>query len=196
MPARATILPRPHATISSHYRLKFMSMSEKQALALALHRIGALKFGSFTLKSGITSPFYIDMRLLVSYPEVLQLSADALAPVIGDLRFDRLAALPYAGLPIGVALSLKINRPLIYRRKEQKTYGTAQQIEGEYNEGERVLLIDDLITKGDSKIEAIAPLRQAGLHVADLAVLLDRQSGGVQLLESAGIRVFTVLRLD
>jgi uridine monophosphate synthetase len=173
-----------------------MIMSSNQELALALYDIGAFKFGTFTLKSGLISPFYVDMRLLVSYPDVLQMSAVVLAQLIADITYDRLAAIPYAALPIGVALALNVNRPLIYPRKERKEHGTGRLIEGEFNAGERILVVDDLITKGDSKIEAIAPLREAGLHITDIAVLLDRQSGGVQTLAAAGITVHAALRLS
>jgi uridine monophosphate synthetase len=168
---------------------------ETRDFALALHEIGALKFGRFTLKSGLESPFYVDLRLLISYPDVLALSARVLAQTITNVQYDRLAAIPYAGLPIGTALALQVKRPLIFPRKEKKDYGTARQIEGEFAAGERVLVIDDLITRGDAKIEAIAPLREAGLIVSDVAVLLDRQSGGVQTLATAGLCVHAALQL-
>lgn len=173
-----------------------MITSSARALALATHDIGAFKFGQFTLKSGIASPFYIDLRLLISHPEALALSGAALAQVIAGVEYDRLAAIPYAGLPIGTALALAVKRPLIYPRKDKKDHGLGKQIEGEFKAGERALVVDDLITKGDAKLEAIAPLREAGLIVSDVAVLIDRQSGGTQTLAAAGIAVHPVLRLS
>jgi uridine monophosphate synthetase len=166
-----------------------------QRLALALHEIGALQFGSFTLKSGKQSPFYIDLRLLVSYPWALALSAQALAALAAPLTYDRLCALPYAALPIGTALALQLNRPLIYPRKERKEYGTARQIEGLYHAGERALVIDDVITTGGAKLEAIAPLREAGLIVEAVAVLIDRQPPGSDALAAAGVRLYAALNL-
>ncbi|HVO42346.1 MAG TPA: orotate phosphoribosyltransferase [Aggregatilineales bacterium] len=167
-------------------------------LAIGLHRAGAFKFGSFTLKSGLQSPFYLDFRILVSYPALLETAAAALAEKIekSGVTYDRLAAIPYAALPIGVALSLRIRRPLIYPRKEKKEYGTGKLVEGEFQPGDHALLIDDLITRGDSKIEAIQSLQAEGLVIQDVAVLLDRQSGGVAALEKIGIAVHSVLRLD
>jgi orotate phosphoribosyltransferase len=169
--------------------------SNNEELALALHSAGLLKFGTFTLKSGISSPFYIDLRLLASYPSVLRLCADALADLIKDVSYDRIAAIPMGGLPIGTALALRVDRPMIFTRAEKKLYGTGKLVEGIFNVGESVIVVDDLITKGGSKFEAIAPLTEVGLIVKDIAVVLDRESGGTRALAEAGINVHSVLRL-
>lgn len=168
------------------------------ALVLALYDSGCVQFGEFKLKSGLISPIYIDLRLLASHPEVLRQAAQAMAATVRahDLAFDRLAAVPYAGLPIGIALSLELNRPLVYPRKEIKDYGTGRAIEGTFQPGETVLLVDDLITKGHSKIEALAPLLAAGLVVRDILVLIDREQGGAEELALAGYRLHSVLRLS
>lgn len=164
-------------------------------LATALYDHGCVKFGSFELKSGIRSPIYIDLRLLVSYPSVLGLVARALAQVAGDLPYDRIAAIPYAALPIGVAMALELGRPMIYPRREAKQYGTRRSIEGYFQDGEQVLLVDDLITRGGSKLEAIAALQAADLVVRDVLVLIDREQGGAEDLEKEGYRLHALLRL-
>lgn len=169
---------------------------EIDTIALALHDIGAVKFGEFKLKSGLLSPIYIDLRLLVSHPGLLEQIADRMAAIAGVIEFDRLAAIPYAALPIGVAVSLAMNRPMIYSRKESKDYGTARRIEGDFREGETVLLIDDLITKGHSKIEAMRPLAEAGLIVKNILVLIDREQGGAAVLAQAGCRLHAVFTLS
>jgi uridine monophosphate synthetase len=163
-------------------------------LANALFDNNCIEFGTFTLKSGLTSPIYVDLRLLVSHPPLLQQVGRAMAEIARDLAFNRIAAIPYAGLPIGVALALEMNRPLIYPR-QVKAHGTRRAIEGTFEPGETALLVDDLITRGDSKLEAAAPLEAAGLDVKDVLVLIDREQGGAEDLAQRGYRLHTVLRL-
>jgi uridine monophosphate synthetase len=147
------------------------------ALADALLDIGCVKFGEFTLKSGIQSPIYIDLRRLVADPKVLGLVAEAFLPILNGLTFDHLAGLPYAALPIATAISLRGGWPMIYPRKEVKAYGTKAEIEGVYEPGQRAVVIDDLISTGGSKFEGVEKLTAAGLHVSDVVVLIDRSSG-------------------
>jgi uridine monophosphate synthetase len=146
-------------------------------LADGLLEAGCVKFGDFTLKSGLKSPIYIDLRLIISHPKLLAQVAQAYLPLIRNLSFDRIAALPYAAIPIATAISLAGSYPMIYPRKEAKAYGTKAEIEGEYHPGETALVIDDLATTGGSKFEAIEKLTGAGLVVKDVVVLIDRQSG-------------------
>ena len=170
-------------------------MIEKESLILGLHDLGAVQFGEFTLKSGERSPVYVDLRLLISRPATLRRVAHTMAAYTPRLTFDRLAAIPMGGLPIGVALSLTLDQPLIYPRLQAKEHGTGRPIEGIYRSQETVLLIDDVLTRGHSKLESIARLEAAGLQVKDVLVLIDRQMGGGALLASKGYRVHSVLTL-
>lgn len=187
----------------------------KKQLILDLADIGAIQFGEFTLASGRKSPVYIDLRLLASHPRVLRRAAYAytrlIAGILGvevrtfqsgpaaapppHLSDVRLAAIPYAALPIGAAIALETGLPLIYPRKEVKSYGTGQEVEGSYRPGDRAVVLDDLITTGGSKLAAIVPLKAAGLAVRDVVVLIDREQGGRRELEAAGYRLHAVLRL-
>jgi uridine monophosphate synthetase len=119
----------------------------------------------------------------------------AYLPLLADLKFDRIAGLPYAAIPIATAVSLQGNYPMIYPRKEVKTYGTKAEIEGEYHQGETAVVIDDLATTGGSKFEAIEKLTAVGLKVKDVVVLVDRQSGAKESLEQAGYAMYAVLTI-
>jgi uridine monophosphate synthetase len=175
--------------------IKKIETTEIEELSLALHEAECVQFGQFKLKSGLLSPIYVDLRLLVSHPPLLRRVGDLLAGRAQTFRFDVLAAIPYAALPIGVAVSLAMDAPLVYPRKEVKDYGTERSVEGAFRPGQTALLIDDLITKGHSKIEAIAPLEAAGLKVKDVLVLVDREQGGVEELDAHGYAVHAVLTL-
>ncbi len=165
------------------------------SLADDLLSAGCIKFGEFTLKSGLKSPIYIDLRGIITYPKLLAQIAQAYLPLLSALQFSRIAGLPYAAIPIATAISLQGNYPMIYPRKEVKTYGTKAEIEGEYHAGETVVVIDDLATTGGSKFEAIEKLTSAGLVVKDVVVLIDRQSGAKESLAQAGYSLRAVLTI-
>ncbi|MEB2334172.1 MAG: orotate phosphoribosyltransferase [Anaerolineaceae bacterium] len=165
------------------------------SLADGLLEAGCIKFGEFTLKSGLTSPIYIDLRRIITYPKLLADIAQAYLPLLSTLHFSRIVGLPYAAIPIATAISLAGNYPMIYPRKEAKSYGTKAEIEGEYHAGETVVVIDDLATTGGSKFEAIEKLTGAGLIVKDVVVLIDRQSGAKESLAQAGYSMHAVLTI-
>jgi len=168
----------------------------KKEIALALHKIGAIKFGEFTLKSGMKSPIYIDLRVLVSYPQVLKLISDAMVELAQGLKFDVIAGIPYTALPIATAMSLDQEWPMVYARKEVKDYGTKKKLEGVFKEGQTALIIDDLITTGGSKFETIEPFQEAGLKITDFIVLVDREQGGRKQLEAKGYNLHSVIGIN
>ena len=139
---------------------------------------------------------YVDLRLLVSRPNLMQAAACAYARKLDFLECDRIAGIPYAALPIGMAVSLASGVPLIYNRKESKSHGMGKDIEGLWQPGERVVIIEDVITTGGSIVSSVELFRAAGLVVEDAVVLLDRQQGGVENLRKVGIRVHSVLELE
>lgn len=165
------------------------------AFAAELFRIGCVKFGDFTLKSGKKSPVYVDLRGLVSHPSVLRLAGEALVGVLRGLEFDRIAGLPYAGLPLAVSASLVGDLSMLYARKEAKDYGTRKLIEGNYEPGQTVALLDDVITNGGAKLELAEPFINEGLAVRDFVVLIDREQGGAEALAEKGYRLHSVFTL-
>jgi len=169
---------------------------DKESLIVSLHELGAVQFGEFTLKSGVVSPIYLDLRLLVSQPATLHHVVCMMQPLAAKLAFDRVAAIPLAGLPIGVAFSLAADIPLIYPRLQAKQHGTGRYIEGTYNSGETVLVIDDLISYADSKLETIELLESVSLKVTDLMVIVDRQMGGAAVLKKKGYTLHHLLTMD
>lgn len=161
----------------------------KTELALDLHEIGALKFGEFTYKSGRKGPMYLDLRLLISYPKVMKKVAKLYAQQLKSLKYDRLAGVAYAALPIAGAISLEIERPWIFMRKEglAKAHGLGKSLEGEFSEGETVAMIEDLANTASSIVEAATAIRAHGLTIDDAVVLLDYQKGGTKLLAENGM---------
>ncbi len=172
-------------------------MSEvADALALTLFDIGAVQFGKFRLHSGQRSYIYLDLRVLVSYPAALRQVAQAYAAILQGISFDVLAAYPYAALPIGTAIALEMDRPLIYPRKEVKDYGTGKAIEGAWEIGQRAVLIEDLVTSGASIVQAFAALKGVGLQVNEAVVLIDREQGGQETLREQGYTMHEVMKLS
>ena len=183
-----------HSAASS-LRITQLRITHYAQLAQDLIASQCVRFGQFKLKSGIMSPIYLDLRRLVTHPQILKRVAQAYAATLKELQFDRLAGIPYAALPIATAIALEMNRPLIYPRREAKDYGTKAAIEGDYQAGETIVVIDDLATTGGSKIEAIQKLEEAGLKVRDIVVLIDRGQGAGPMLAEAGYQLHAVVSL-
>ncbi|EKD73808.1 MAG: hypothetical protein ACD_45C00182G0001 [uncultured bacterium] len=162
----------------------------------SLYQIGAIKLGNFTLKSGQTSNIYLDVRQIISYPKLLRAVADAIWQAIRNCKFDLICGVPYTALPIATCISVEHNIPMIIRRKEKKSYGTKQQIEGSFQPGQTCLIIEDLITTGSSIIETANDLKAVGLKITDAALLIDRQQGGKKNLADQHYQVHTIFTLN
>ncbi|MDL1914159.1 MAG: orotate phosphoribosyltransferase [Bergeyella sp.] len=170
-------------------------MMSKEDFFLGCYNLEIIKFGKFTLKSGMESPFYVDLRPLVSDPKILKILAGHLLRIVSPDNFDLICGVPYAALPMATAMSLESHLPLILKRKEVKSYGTKRLIEGLYKKGQNCLLVEDVITSGKSLIETIEEVEREDLKVTDVVVVLDREQGGKELLEKKGLRVHTLFTL-
>ncbi len=150
-----------------------------KSIAKDLFEINAIQIGDFQLKSGEQSPFYLDLRLIPSYPDQFRNIVEHYCTLINNLiyRPAAIAGIMSAGIPFATGISLKLSLPLLQIRKESKDYGTLNLIEGKIPEkGNKIVLIDDLITSGGSKSIAVNALRDRGLIVNDLVVLIDRSA--------------------
>lgn len=174
-----------------------MASEEKQCLVEKLHDIQAIKFGDFTLKSGIQSPVYVDLRVIVSYPEILKEVSDMLWNVATASKadFSVICGVPYTALPIASAISVSHNVPMVMRRKEAKSYGTKRLIEGVFTPKSKCLVIEDVVTSGSSVLETVEALASVELCVSDTIVLLDRFQGGKEMLQAQGVKLHSLLTL-
>jgi len=164
-----------------------------------LLRTGSLEFGTFKLASGLLSPYYVDLRLIPSYPEAFQLTIEMYRSVIEpDLikRVQRLAGVPTAGIAYAAVIALNLSKPLLYVRKEQKEHGREKKIEGLLQPGDKVLVLDDVVTTGKNLLEAADAIRAEGGIVDDAVVLLDRQQGAEENLRRKQVKLhsFTTMR--
>jgi len=164
----------------------------RAALAEALFRIGALRFGKFTLASGKSSSYYLDLRVVPSDPPAYDLTISAylaMAGEMGEQNFDVVAGVATAGIAISSPLAYVLKKPMVYVRREQKGHGLGKLVEGAVTPGWRALVVDDLITDGGSKIDAVETLRKSGCLVSDVMVLVDRMEGGRENLARSRVKL-------
>jgi len=172
----------------------------KIELSQILNRIGALKFGSFKLTSGKISPYYLDLRIVPSFPDafkrICDLYIELILSEIGADSFDRIVGIPTAGMSFGSIVAYQLKKAFVYVRTAEREHGRGRRVEGILLPGDRVLLIDDLITKGGSILKAADAVRAEGGVVADVMVLMDREENGENSLANQGIKLHCVLKIS
>jgi len=168
----------------------------KQDVIRQLYEIEAVKLGTFTLKSGATSPIYIDLRQIIGYPKLLAALSNLIWEKISHIQTDLLCGVPYTALPMATCLSLQFNIPMLIVRKEAKNYGTKKLVEGIYKAGQSCTIIEDIVTSGSSILTTVNELKAIGLNVSCAAAFIDREQGGKAALAEVGCQLFTVFTLN
>jgi len=173
---------------------------KKDEMANILLKIDALKFGVFKLSTGKASPYYIDLRVIPSFPdafrEICEFYAQTITDEIGLKTFERIAGFPIAGIPFASQIAYNLKKPFLYMRKDVRFSGRERRVEGILASGDKVLLIDDLLTTGSTLRKAADAVRAEGGVVTDAMVFLDREEGGMKLLEESGVKLHSLLRIS
>jgi orotate phosphoribosyltransferase len=174
--------------------------NSKERMANILFKIDAIKFGVFKLTSGKASPYYVDLRVIPSFPdafrEICESYAQYINTQIGLKNFDRIAAIPLAGIPFASQIAYNLKKPFLYVRKGIRLHGRERRVEGILSSGNKVLLIDDLLTTGLTLKKAADAVRAEGGIVTEAVVFLDREEGGRDLLEKNGIKLHALLKIS
>ena len=170
-------------------------------VANALYDSECIKFGSFKIKSGATSPYYIDMARLLSKPKhlctIAEIAAETIKGIMANDKIDKLASIELKGALIVPSIACKVDLPCVIVRKEDKAYGVTGRIAGaDVAQGDNILFFDDVVSEGLSKIEGIKPLKQLGAQVKHLMVVVDREQGGTGTLEKAGYKVHALAKIS
>lgn len=167
-----------------------------QDLILQLYDLDCILFGDFIQASGKKFPYYIDLRKIISQPQVFQQVLNAYSEILETLQFDRIAGIPYGALPTATGLSLRLHHPMIYPRKEVKAHGTRRVIEGHFEQGETVVVIDDILISGKSALEGAEKIESQGLNVEDIVVFIDHEKGVKDRLKVKGYHAHAVLTIS
>jgi uridine monophosphate synthetase len=165
-------------------------------LILQLYDIGCILFGEFVQASGATFPYYVDLRKIISNPRIFHQILKAYAEILQSLSFDRIAGIPYGSLPTATGLALHLNYPMIFPRKEVKAHGTRRVIEGNFQPGEKIVVVDDILISGKSVMEGAEKLQSVGLEVQDIVVFLDHGQGVKDRLQANGYNAHAVLTIS
>ncbi len=177
-----------------------LSLDKKDKMANILFKLDAVKFGVFQLSSGKASPYYIDLRVIPSFPdafrEICDFYAQQITEQVGLKNFDRIAGIPLAGIPFASQIAYNLRKPFLYIRKDFKQHGRERRVEGILISGDRVLLLDDLLTTGLTLKNAAEAVRAEGGVVTDAVVFLDREEGGKEVLNKDGIKLHTLLKIS
>ncbi|KAK4470951.1 hypothetical protein MN116_006457 [Schistosoma mekongi] len=181
--------------LSKKYTISNPQNMDKHRIALTFYDMGVVKFGKFQLKSGIISPIYVDLRILISSPKFMDEIAQSLISLLPTEGIDLICGVPYSALPIATCISVRMNIPMVMCRKEAKSYGTKQMIEGIWENEQNCAIIEDVVTSGSSVSSVAQLLRQSGISTEHAVIIIDREQGGPNYLRNQNMKVTSLFTL-
>lgn len=169
---------------------------EEKELILQLYDIGILRFNAESMNCPLSSPYYVDLRHIISYPQIFKKIIARMAAQAQNLSFDVICGVPYAALAMASGVAYEVEKPLIMRRSYIKEYGTGKRIEGVFTAGMNCLVFEDVVTTASSLIETIKDLERENLKVKNCIILFDRQQGGVEWMKEHGYEISVMFTIS